>query len=106
MRKETCSLAFGMTGRFAGASRGFVVAALNAASAFCRGSGGRRGRSKGISATHDLAPRWGMVPDGIVYQLAQGATRPSGVYGSHRTEFDFGGSSVLAGALRNAACRR
>ena len=37
MRKETCSLAFGRDGFGAGISTGFVVAALNIASAACRG---------------------------------------------------------------------
>ena len=36
IRKETSSLAFGMVGRFGGSSAGFVVAALNAASAASR----------------------------------------------------------------------
>src|SRR5215471_12096914 len=36
IRKETSSLAFGMVGRFGGSSAGFVVAALNAASATSR----------------------------------------------------------------------
>src|SRR4051812_42479725 len=38
MRRETISLAPGSAGVFGGASTGFVVAALNAASADCRGS--------------------------------------------------------------------
>src|SRR2546429_9222963 len=36
IRKETSSLAFGMVGGFGGSSAGFVVAALNAASAASR----------------------------------------------------------------------
>jgi hypothetical protein len=36
IRKETSSLAFGIVGRFGGSSAGFVVAALNAASAASR----------------------------------------------------------------------
>src|SRR5437867_11055826 len=36
IRKETSSLAFGIVGRFRGISAGFVVAALNAASAASR----------------------------------------------------------------------
>jgi len=36
IRKETSSFAFGMVGRFGGSSAGFVVAALNAASATSR----------------------------------------------------------------------
>jgi hypothetical protein len=36
IRKETSSLAFGIVGRFGGSSEGFVVAALNAASAASR----------------------------------------------------------------------
>src|SRR6266576_3622734 len=36
IRKETSSLAFGIVGRFGGSSAGFVVAALNAASATSR----------------------------------------------------------------------
>jgi hypothetical protein len=36
IRKETSSLAFGMVGRFGGSSAGFVVTALNAASAASR----------------------------------------------------------------------
>src|SRR6516162_1762191 len=36
IRKETSSLVFGMVGRFGGSSAGFVVAALNAASAASR----------------------------------------------------------------------
>src|SRR4029450_6173786 len=36
IRKESSSLAFGMVGRFGGSSAGFVVAALNAASAASR----------------------------------------------------------------------
>ena len=36
IRKETSSFAFGMVGRFGGGSAGFVVAALNAASAASR----------------------------------------------------------------------
>src|SRR5262249_9014046 len=36
IRKETSSLAFGMVGRFGGSSAGFMVAALNAASAASR----------------------------------------------------------------------
>jgi hypothetical protein len=36
IRKETSSLAFGTVGRFGGSSGGFVVAALNAASAASR----------------------------------------------------------------------
>jgi hypothetical protein len=42
MRSETSSLAFGTDGAFGGISNGFVVAALNAASAACRGSFGLR----------------------------------------------------------------
>jgi len=38
MRKETSSLALGKDGFFGAGSEGFVVAALNAASAACRGS--------------------------------------------------------------------
>src|SRR4029450_10131852 len=36
IRKDTSSLAFGIVGRFGGSSAGFVVAALNAASAASR----------------------------------------------------------------------
>jgi hypothetical protein len=36
IRKETSSLAFGIVGRFGGSSAGFVVTALNAASAASR----------------------------------------------------------------------
>src|SRR5262249_4340634 len=36
IRKETSTLAFGMVGRFEGSSAGFVVTALNAASAASR----------------------------------------------------------------------
>src|SRR3954471_6722512 len=49
MGKETSSLGFGIEGRFgAGSSGGFVVAALNAASAACSGSLVRRDLSKAI----------------------------------------------------------
>src|SRR5258706_7307057 len=66
MRKETVSLALGITGRFGGASRGFVVAALNAASAFCRGSAGRRGRSKDI-----LGHPWSRAVVGTMASVAE-----------------------------------
>jgi hypothetical protein len=49
MRKETSSLAFGREGLFGAASGGFVVAALNAASAACSGSLVLRVLSKGIN---------------------------------------------------------
>ena len=49
MRKETSSLAFGSDGFFGSGSGGFVVAALNAASAVCHGSLGRRVLSPVIS---------------------------------------------------------
>src|SRR3954465_14017611 len=48
MRNETVSFAPGTTAAFAGPSGGFVVAALNAASAVLRGSATRRLRSCGI----------------------------------------------------------
>src|SRR4051812_16690371 len=51
MRNDTSSLAFGIEGRFgAGSSGGFVVAALNAASATCSGSLVRRDLSKAIES--------------------------------------------------------
>src|SRR5215467_2766549 len=51
MRKETTSLAFGRDGFGAGISAGFVVAALNMASAACRGSVDLRGLSTFILIT-------------------------------------------------------
>src|SRR6266568_3650752 len=48
MRKDTSSLAFGSDGIFGAGSGGFVVAALNAASAACRGLFALRVLSKGI----------------------------------------------------------
>jgi hypothetical protein len=51
MRKETISLAFGRDGFGAGISAGFVVAALNIASAACRGSVDLRGLSTLIFIT-------------------------------------------------------
>jgi hypothetical protein len=57
IRKETSSLAFGIVGRFGGSSAGFVVAALNAASAASREVVVLRVLSAGI-----LCPRVGLHP--------------------------------------------
>src|SRR5262245_35801502 len=57
IRKETSSLAFGMVGRFGGSSAGFVVAALNAASAASRELVIRRVLSAGILCPRRSASR-------------------------------------------------
>src|SRR6516164_5455305 len=54
IRKETSSLAFGIVGRFGGSSAGFVVAALNAASAASREVVVLRVLSAGILGTRAL----------------------------------------------------
>ena len=53
--KETSSLAFGIVGRLGGSSAGFVVAALNAASAACIQVVVLRVLSAGILCPNDLA---------------------------------------------------
>jgi hypothetical protein len=56
-------LAFGSEARFGAGSGGFVVAALNAASAACSGSLVLRGLSKAIDL---LLDNWRFEPNGVL----------------------------------------